>query len=150
MAMLTWALTVAAVIEHEGKFLIVEETDSVHPERVFNQPAGHVEPGESLLDAVCRETWEETGLAFTPQRIVGIYQLQARNGRDYVRICFSGTVPPGSFPEPQDPHVLAAHWLTREEIAQRPRSSVVLHCMDDYLRGESYPLALVEHFQKDR
>ncbi|HEX9082550.1 MAG TPA: NUDIX domain-containing protein, partial [Holophagaceae bacterium] len=70
---MAWSLTVAAVIERQGRFLVVEETDGVSPERVFNQPAGHVEPGESLVDAVRREVKEETGLAFTPTALVGIY-----------------------------------------------------------------------------
>ena len=61
-----WALTVAAIIEREGRFLVVEETDGVSPERVLNQPAGHVDPGEDVLTAVIRETREETGLDFTP------------------------------------------------------------------------------------
>ncbi|HWQ07964.1 MAG TPA: NUDIX domain-containing protein, partial [Holophaga sp.] len=91
---MTWAVTVAAIIERQGRFLMVEETDGVHPERVFNQPAGHVDPGESVLEAAVRETREETGLAFEPESLIGIYHVLARNGRDYLRICVSGGVPP--------------------------------------------------------
>lgn len=148
---MTWSLTVAAIIERQGRFLVVEETDGVHPERVFNQPAGHVEPGESILDAVQREVREETGLPFEPTHLVGVYQIRARNGRDYVRICFAGTVPEGMVPSPKDPVVLACHWRTREEIAAfGPRSSAVLACLDDYRAGLRWPIELASRFLEDR
>ena len=148
---MTWALTVAAIIERRGRFLVVEETDRVHPERVLNQPAGHVDPGESILDAVIRETLEETATLFTPEAIVGIYQLKARNGRDYCRVGFSGTVPEDAVARPQPGEILACHWLTREEIAAgRPRSSLVLKSIDDYLAGRRFPLGLVDAVRDDR
>jgi len=145
-----WRPTVAAIIEREGRFLVVEETDGVHPEHVFNQPAGHVDPGETMLEAVVRETLEETGLPFTPEAFLGIYHLKAKNGRDYLRAAFSGTVPEGLEPAPRDPVILACHWLTPEAIALRPRSSVVVQCLQDYLAGVRYPLALVQHVHQDR
>jgi len=145
-----WRPTVAAIIERQGRFLVVEETDGVHPERVFNQPAGHVDPGETMLEAVVRETLEETGLAFTPQALLGIYHLKAKNGRDYLRAAFIGTVPEGMAPAPRDSVILACHWLTRQEIALRPRSSVVLACIDDYFEGVRHPLSIVEHVHVDR
>jgi len=145
-----WRPTVAAIIERNGRFLVVEETDGVHPERVFNQPAGHVDPGETMLDAVVRETMEETGLPFTPTFLLGIYHLKAKNGRDYLRTAFLGTVPEGLEPVPQDPVILACHWLTREEIAVRPRSSVVLTCIDHCLAGVRHPLSIVQHSHADR
>ncbi|HEY3401494.1 MAG TPA: NUDIX hydrolase [Geothrix sp.] len=146
-----WALTVAAIIERGGRFLVVEETDGVSPERVFNQPAGHVEPGESILEAVRREVREETGLAFTPDALVGIYQLQAKNGRDYCRVCFRGTVPAGAEAIPEDPDILGCRWLTRAELAAAPlRSGLVLRCLDDALAGTAYPLSLVEAVRRER
>ena len=145
-----WSLTVAAIIERQGRFLVVEETDGVHPERVYNQPAGHVDPGESLIDAVVRETREETGLAFTPEACVGIYLVQAANGKDYARVCFKGRVPEGQEPRPEGPIILGCAWLTRAEAARRPRSSAVLACLDDYLGGCRLPLEAVTHFLKDR
>ncbi len=146
-----WALTVAAIVERDGRFLVVEETDGVNPERVLNQPAGHVDPGESILDAVVRETLEETGLTFTPEALIGIYQLWARNGRDYCRVCFSGSVPDRGVATPGEGEILACHWLTREEIAaSRPRSSLVLTCIDHYLAGRRLPLAAVEPVHVDR
>lgn len=147
---MAWSLTVAAIIEQDGRFLFVEETDGVHPERVFNQPAGHVDPGEDLLTAVIRETREETGLAFTPEAFVGIYLVQAANGNDYARVCFAGSVPEGLQPAPEDPVILGCAWLTRAEAARRPRSSAVLACLDDYLRGQRMPLGVVGAFLKDR
>lgn len=148
---MTWAVTVATIIERQGRFLMVEETDGVHPERVFNQPAGHVDPGESVLEAAVRETREETGLVFEPESLIGIYHVLARNGRDYLRICVSGHVPPGAEAAPEDPQILACHWLTREEIARGgPRSSAVLHCLDDYLAGRRLPLEAVQAFHRDR
>jgi 8-oxo-dGTP pyrophosphatase MutT (NUDIX family) len=145
-----WRPTVAAIIERQGRFLVVEETDGRHPERVFNQPAGHQDPGETMLEAVVRETREETGLVFTPEAFVGIYHVKARNGRDYLRAAFAGTVPEGPEPRPEDPVILGCRWLTREEIAARPRSSAVLACIDDFLAGARYPLALVRHLHEDR
>ncbi|MBP1626229.1 MAG: hypothetical protein H6Q00_704 [Holophagaceae bacterium] len=147
---MSWSLTVAAIIERDGRFLMVEETDGVHPERVFNQPAGHVEPGETLLEAVVRETREETGLAFEPEAFLGMYQLQARNGKDYIRACFTGRVPEGATPEPQDADILACHWLTPEEIAVRPRSGFVLQCLEDYQRGVRLPLGAVSNIYRER
>jgi 8-oxo-dGTP pyrophosphatase MutT (NUDIX family) len=147
---MAWSLTVAAIIERQGRFLFVEETDGVHPERVFNQPAGHVDPGEGLLTAVIRETREETGLVFTPEAFVGIYLVQAANGRDYARVCFAGSVPEGAEAAPEDPVILGCQWLTREEAALRPRSGAVLSCLDDFLKGQRLPLDCVSRFLDDR
>ena len=149
---MTWNVTVAAIIERSGRFLVVEEMDPGHPGPVWNQPAGHVDPGEAILDAVVREVREESGLPFTPTSFVGVYQLLGRNGRDYCRFCFAGTVPEGVEAQAEDPEeILACHWLTRDEIAAgRPRSSVVLRCIDGYLAGVRLPLGAVSHFHSDR
>jgi len=145
-----WELTVAAIIEREGRYLVVEETDG-SPERVFNQPAGHVEPGEDVLDAVRREVREETGLAFMPEALVGIYPLLAKNGKDYFRLCFRGTVPEGAEAAPEDPDILGCRWLTREELAAAPlRSGLVLRCVDDARAGRAFPLALVAELRRER
>ena len=148
---MSWALTVAAIVERDGRFLVVEETDGVNPERVLNQPAGHVDPGEAILDAVVRETLEETATDFTPEAVVGVYQLRARNGKDYCRICFCGTVPGDAVARPREGEILACHWMSREEIAAgRPRSSLVLRCLDDYLAGRRLPLPFVGGLRDDR
>ncbi|MDR3682196.1 MAG: NUDIX hydrolase [Geothrix sp.] len=146
-----WALTVAAVIERQGRFLFVEEPDKVTGLPVLNQPAGHVESGESVLDAVRREVREETGLAFTPEAIVGLYPLKAANGSDYFRVCFAGTVPEAAVAAPEDPAILRCHWLTREELASASlRSGWVLRCLEDALRGRRFPLDLVAEIRSER
>lgn len=146
-----WALTVAAIIERQGRFLFVEEPDKVTGRPVLNQPAGHVDPGESVLEAVRREVREETGLAFTPRDIVGLYPLKAANGKDYFRICFTGTVPAEVEAIPEDAEILRCHWLTRAELAARPlRSGWVLRCLDDALSGRRYPLDLVAEMRVER
>jgi 8-oxo-dGTP pyrophosphatase MutT (NUDIX family) len=146
-----WALTVAAVIERQGRFLVVEEPDKVTCLPVINQPAGHVEPGESVLDAVRREVREETGLDFTPETIVGLYPLKAANGSDYFRVCFTGTVPEAAVATPEDPDILRCHWLTRGELAAASlRSGWVLRCLDDALQGRHFPLDLVAEIRLER
>lgn len=146
-----WALTVAAIIERKGRFLFVEELDQVTGQPVLNQPAGHVEPGESLLDAVCREVREETGLTFTPEAIVGLYPLQAANGKDYFRVCFTGTVPEDAEARPEDPDILRCHWLAAAQLAGAPlRSGWVRRCLEDALAGRRFPLDLVAELRVER
>jgi phosphatase NudJ len=141
-----WRVTVAAVIERQGRFLFVEERDGEGP-RVLNQPAGHVEPGESLLAAVIREVAEETGLPFEPEAFLGVYQLRAPNGLDYLRLCFIGSVPAGVDPAPRDPDILACHWLTPEAASQWVlRSPLVARCLADHLAGQRLPLAAATAF----
>ena len=146
-----WALTVAAVIEREGRFLFVEEPDKVSGLPVLNQPAGHVEPGESLFDAVVREVREETGLDFSPEAIVGLYPLKAANGHDYFRICYTGTVPAGAVAAPEDPDILRCHWLSPAELrTAKLRSGWVLRCLEDALAGRCFPLDLVAEIRQER
>ncbi len=148
---MTWRVTVAAVVERNGRFLVVEEKDPGSGETVWNQPAGHVDPGEAILPAVVRETLEETGLDLTPTALVGVYQLRARDGRDYCRVCFAGTVPDGVEARPLDPEILGCRWLTRDEIAAgRPRSGVVVRCIDDWLSGRGHPLSAVAGLLDER
>lgn len=149
---MSWRLTVAAVVERDGRFLVVEEKPPGLPEVVWNQPAGHVDPGEAILDAVVRETLEETGLPFTPTAFLGVYPLRARDGRDYCRLAFAGTVPDGMEAKPlHEDEILACRWLTRDEIAAgRPRSGVVLRCIDDFLAGRRFPLEAVSALRDER
>ncbi len=145
---MTWTAhtTVAAVIEARGRFLMVEE----HTESglvAFNQPAGHLDPNESLLDAVIRETREETGWKFLPAGVVGIYQWRVPpDGKTYLRFCFHGTCEDHHPDVPLDEGIIRAMWMTREELAlQQPRlrSPMVLRCIDDYLSGVSHPLSIL-------
>lgn len=135
-------VTVAAVVERSGRFLIVEEL--VGGERVLNQPAGHLEPGESLVEAVIRETLEETACALEPEAVTGIYLWQTPDGqRSFLRVAFAGQCRGHDPTRALDHGILRADWLTREELAQRAsqlRSPMVLRCIDDYLAGVRYPL----------
>lgn len=135
--------TVAAVIERDGRFLLVEE--AINGEIIYNQPAGHLEEGESLIDATVREVLEETACHFTPEAVVGIYRWRnPASGVTFLRVALTGSC---SDPEPGralDEGVLAARWYTREEIAGlKLRSPMVLQCVDDYLAGRRYPLSLL-------
>lgn len=115
--------------------------------RVFNQPAGHLEESESLLDAVIRETREESGWGFMPQALVGIYRWQVPPAETtYLRFCFYGSCHDHQPELPLDEGILRTVWLTRAELAANPqqlRSPMVLRCIDDYLAGLSYPLELI-------
>jgi len=109
-----------------------------------------VEEGEPLIDAAVREVREETGLAFAPASLVGVYALRAANGKDYLRVCFAGSVGEGEA-SPLDADILACHWLTREELASKPlRSGLVARCLDDYLKGQRLPLEAASVFMRER
>jgi 8-oxo-dGTP pyrophosphatase MutT (NUDIX family) len=142
---MTWKpdLTVAAIVEREGRFLFVEER--IRGQRVFNQPAGHVEDRETLVAAVIRETLEETAWHFTPQYLLGIYLWRAPgSGRSTLRLAFIGSVADHEPARSLDPPILATHWLTHEEILARStalRSPLVITCIEDYLSGRRLPLA---------
>lgn len=139
-----WAprVTVAAVIEQDGKFLFVEEHDEHRT--VINQPAGHWDKGESIVDAVIREVREETTLKFSPQGIVGIYHLELfEKDVTYLRVCYFGSVTSFSLPPQRDPVIIATVWLSDAELRAnrlRWRSPLVGRCVDDYLAGRRLPL----------
>ena len=138
-------LTVAAVVENAGRFLIVEEESDGRV--VYNQPAGHLDEGETLAQGVARETLEETAWHFQPEAVVGIYRWSSpANGVTYVRVCFSGRCHGHEPRRALDSGIRRALWLTRAELSalgHQLRSPMVLHCIDDYLTGKSYPLGLI-------
>jgi 8-oxo-dGTP pyrophosphatase MutT (NUDIX family) len=138
-------VTVAAVAETSGRFLIVEER--IKGRVVFNQPAGHVEIGESLLQAVVRETFEETAWRFRPQALLGIYLWQPPGSeRATLRFAFAGSVHDHDPAQPLDRGILRTHWLSRSDLEEREpqlRTALVLRCIDDYVAGRRYPLELV-------
>jgi 8-oxo-dGTP pyrophosphatase MutT (NUDIX family) len=137
-------VTVAALTERDGRFLVVEER--IGGRIVINQPAGHVEDGESLLAAVVRETLEETAWRFVPESLLGLYLWRSPRGHSTLRIAFTGSVDTHDAQRSLDPPVLAAHWLSRAQLAQRSsqlRTPLVLRCIDDYLAGRRLPLAAV-------
>ena len=146
---MTWKpnTTVAAIVEHDGRFLLVEEEtdDGIR----LNQPAGHLENGETLLQAVVREADEETAYAFEPQALLGIYHWKhPKKDITYVRFAFIGDVS-GHKPEQSlDAGIIRAVWLSRDEVVARQhelRSPQVLTCIDDYLAGKSFPLQVLTH-----
>lgn len=141
-------VTVAAVIEQNGKFLVVEER-SKNGTLVLNQPAGHLEQGESLINAVIREAFEETGHRFLPSHVVGFYLWRNEAGSNtYFRVAFCGSAEPPSGPATLDEGIVATHWLTRAQLLGRRgelRSPMVMRCLDDYLAGRRYPLDCLNH-----
>ena len=142
------AVTVAAIVEREGRFLLVEEetSDGIR----FNQPAGHLDPRESLVDAVVRETMEEAAHDFTPEALVGVYMSSYRSSRTgqfvtYLRFAFCGT-PGAAYDRPLDTGILRAVWMDYDELLasrEKHRSPLVLQCIDDYLAGKRLPLATI-------
>ncbi|MGA0611454.1 NUDIX hydrolase [Caldimonas sp. KR1-144] len=143
------SVTVAGVAERDGRFLLVEELTSEGLR--LNNPAGHLEPGESLIDAVCREMLEETACRFTPTALLGVYLSRfhrAATGEDvtYLRFAFAGDV---SEPEPGralDEGIVRALWLAPDEIrthATPHRSPLLWRCIEDHLAGRRFPIDLV-------
>ncbi len=143
------SVTVAAIIERDGLFLLVEEetSDGVR----FNQPAGHLDPHESLVQAVVRETLEETAHDFTPTALVGMYMsryVSARTGHDvtYLSFSFCGEVG-AKHDQALDVGILRAIWMSYDEIVAckaTHRSPSVLARVDDYIAGKRAPLSLLQ------
>jgi phosphatase NudJ len=146
------SVTVAAVIQRDGRFLLVEEDT---PEGLrLNQPAGHLDPHESLLDAAVRETLEETARHFTPHAWLGAYMsryVSGKTGEDvtYVRFAFIGSVGEPIAGRALDKEIRRTLWMSADEIRasiEQHRSPLVLQCMEDYLAGRRLPLeALYAH-----
>jgi len=137
-------VSVAAVVECEGRFLMVEET--IRGRDVINQPAGHLEDGESLVEAVRRETLEETRWRFEPQAVTGVYRYRTPAGDTFIRFCFTGAVFDHDAARAVDSEIRQVTWLGRDELEARRdelRTPMVLRCIDDYLAGTRYPLALL-------
>ncbi|WP_420476760.1 NUDIX hydrolase [Noviherbaspirillum sp. ST9] len=142
------SVTVAAIIERDGRFLLVEEetSDGIR----FNQPAGHLDPNESLAEAVARETLEEAAYEFTPTALVGVYMSRYVSSRTlkevtYLRFAFCGNL--GAQQDRElDEGILRAIWMTRDELLacqEKHRSPLVLQCIDDYLAGRRMPLSVI-------
>ncbi len=139
------SVTVAAVMERGGKFLLVEEM--IDGRRVLNQPAGHLDPGESLVAACAREVLEETAHHFTPTALVGIYRWHyAAKDVTFLRFCFSGRLDSFDKARALDKEIMALHWLTPAQLTDRRaehRSPLVLKCVEDFLAGRRYPLDIL-------
>ena len=141
------SVTVAAVIEKDGRYLLVEEqtADGLR----LNNPAGHLEAGESLEQAVVREVLEETACHFTPSHLVGVYLAQVPRGDEaitYLRFAFAGHAEPADPRRALDQGIVRTLWLTPAEIEasrERHRSALLWRCVQDSLKGTNYPLALL-------
>jgi len=142
-----WAphVTVAAIIERDGKFLLVDEV--VNGNRVLNQPAGHLEEGETLIDAVIRETLEETAWHFRPSALLGIYRWrQPGGGHTFLRVAFSGEITSHDADRELDAGIIRSVWMTASQLAsarRRLRSPMVLRCVNDYRSGARHALSIV-------
>ena len=142
------SVTVAAIIERHGRYLLVEEEtdDGIR----INQPAGHLEANESIVSAAVRETLEETAHAFSPTSLVGIYRWQQPAGQlTYVRFAFCGELGSRERGRELDRGILRTLWLTPDQLrACRPahRSPLVLRCVEDHLAGQRYPLDILVHY----
>ena len=137
--------TVAAIIERDNKFLMVEEM--VGGKKQINQPAGHLDPDESLSDAAIRETREETAWGFTPEAVTGIYLWKhPENGESFLRVAFCGPCHDHDAEQSLDDGILRAIWLSRAELVTQQeclRSPMVITCIDDYLSGKRFPLSML-------
>jgi 8-oxo-dGTP pyrophosphatase MutT (NUDIX family) len=142
------SVTVAAVVARDDRFLLVEEetTDGVR----LNQPAGHLDPGETLVQAAAREALEETAHRFTPTALLGVYVARSVPAQGapvtYVRFAFTGELGEAEAGRALDDGILRVLWLSADELrARRPehRSPLVMQCVDDYLGGRRFPLDLV-------
>jgi len=139
------SVTVAAVIEHDGRFLMVHERQDGRA--VYNQPAGHLEHGESLCEAVIRETLEETTGIFQPTAVIGVYRwVEPNSGRTYLRVCFTGRCSHFDTGRALAPEIIRTLWMSRadlEAVAENLRSPLVMRCIEDYLKGTRHPLSLL-------
>lgn len=138
-------VTVAAIIEQNGRYLMVEEeSDGM---LVINQPAGHLDPDESLHAAVVREVLEETAHHFTPEYLTGIYRWVHPNQETFMRIAFSGQLSGSDATLTLDEGIIRAEWYSLDELYQQSeklRSPLVLRCIEDYQAGHRYPLGLLQ------
>ncbi|WP_040852168.1 NUDIX hydrolase [Thiorhodospira sibirica] len=141
-------VTVASVIEQDGRFLMVKERAA--DMLVYNQPAGHLDEGESLLNAAIRETREETAWEFVPEAVIGIYRwVHDDSGLTFLRIAFCGHALHHHAEQPLDEGIVEALWLSHEALLEhaqhgRLRSPLVLRCVDDYRAGIRYPLSILQ------
>lgn len=138
-------VTVATVVERDGRFLFVEER--IRGVLVINQPAGHLDPGEDLADAAARETLEETGWQVEPTALVAVHQWRSpAEGSEFVRFCFAARPLSHDPARALDAGIERAVWLSREEAERHAapvRSPLVLRALDDYLGGARWPLDLL-------
>lgn len=140
-------VTVAAVIEHDGRFMLVEEQTSTG--LMLNTPAGHLDPGESPAEGCAREALEETAHRFTPTALLGVYMSRTGSASQdvtYMRFAFCGELGEREPGRALDHGIVRTLWMTPEEIrasVARHRSPLLLQCVEDYLAGQRHPLSLL-------
>ncbi len=139
-------ITAATIVEVDNKFLMVEEASNIG--NIYNQPAGHLEKDESLIDAAIRETLEETGWLVEVESLCGFYlYTSSNNNTTYLRCCFIAKAikhTEGIL----DNGIIAAHWMSYQDIINmKPmlRSPMVIKCLDDYLNGQRLPLSSIHY-----
>ena len=137
--------TIAAIIEQNGRFLLVEEM--IKGQRLINQPAGHLEEGETFVEGMLREVLEETGYEVEPEALLGLYVYVTTDGSlTFHRVCFIASVV-REIPDAQlDEGIIGPRWMTRDDVAAATnlRAPLVLQCIDDYLNGKRYPLDFIQ------
>lgn len=142
-------VTVASIVEQNNKFLFVEE--EINGEVYLNQPAGHLEQDESLIDAVIRETMEETGWRVQPEYLVGIYLLKIDSmNRTYLRFCFYCEALEQDLHAELDREIIRTHWLSDEEFSAseiKHRSPLVKKSLEDFFSGIQHPLSILKYYE---
>ncbi len=143
-------VTVAAVIEQDGRYLLVEETVQGGSEIMLNQPAGHLDPDESIIEGAVRETLEETAYTFVPQYLLGVYQWHSScNDTTYLRFALSGDVTNHDSNRILDSGIIRTIWLSLAEMTEsihRHRSPLVMQCVRDHVAGKHYPLEILTYY----
>lgn len=138
-------ITVASIIKQDDKYLFVEEY--VQNNLVINQPAGHLEENESIIEACIRETLEETAYLIVVNSLVGVYQERKKNSLDmWLRFCFDCTIKKEFKNRKLDKNIVKKLWLSKDEIINKNislRSSMVLKCIEDYENNKKYPLEIL-------
>ncbi|MGI8464851.1 NUDIX hydrolase [Pectobacterium punjabense] len=139
-------VTVACVVQAENHFLVVEEL--INDKLLWNQPAGHLEADETLIQAASRELWEETGIQATPQNFLRLHQWIAPDNTPFLRFCFALDLPTRVDTQPHDSDIECCRWVTAEEIlhSHQLRSPLVAESIRCYQQPERYPLALLGAF----
>ena len=139
-------VTVAAICEKDGRFLIVEERSKSTGEIVLNQPAGHIEDGEGIIDAAKREMLEETCCHFTPIALTGLYRLRTAQQKTYIRYAFCGQASKVDKTATLDSDIIDTHWLSLVELEAKDnlRSELVLRSIYDFIAGNRYPLDILK------
>jgi len=147
--MFTPHITVACVIHAQGRLLVVEE--QVDGAATLNQPAGHLEANESLIAAIEREIFEETGLTLSPQQLLGVHQWTANDGTAFIRFLFCSDLAQCLPTSPQDDDIDCCHWLTPAEIIASPqlRSPLVAESVKLWQSGPRFPLSVLNWFEQN-